>query len=156
MDILLQLLRKFSESLRGGPEMGDKSIIVSIRIDPELYKKVKKAVIDRDDTVTAIVKRAFERYIEEGKEMSKDVMSFEEFKKEYSERAAQLVDKCRKGENPLLVKKMRNELEPGYFVASAWKLDDTDTIHYEEYWELSNTDKLDENCVPDVHIEVTF
>ncbi|MDI9367678.1 MAG: hypothetical protein QM445_04925, partial [Thermotogota bacterium] len=87
---------------------------------------------------------------------SKDVMSFEEFKKEYSERAAQLVDKCHKGETPLLVKKMRNELEPGYFVASAWKLDDTDTIHYEEYWELSNTDKLDENCVPDVHIRVTF
>ena len=139
--------------------MGDKSIIVSIRIDPELYKEVKKKAIDRDDSITAVVKRAFEKYVEEkemSKEMSKDVMGFEEFKKEYSERAAQLVEKCHKGENPLLVKKMRNELEPGYFVASAWKLDDTDTIHYEEYWELSNTDKLDENCVPDVHIRVTF
>ena len=129
--------------------------IVSIRIDPELYKEVKKKAIDRDDSITAIVKRAFERYIEEGKEMSKDVMSFEEFKKEYSERAAQLVDKCHKGENPLLVKKMRNELEPGYFVASAWK-DDTDTIHYEEYWELRNIDELTPDCIPDVHIEVTF
>jgi len=129
--------------------------IVSIRIDPELYKEVKKKAIDRDDSITAIVKRAFERYIEEGKEMSKDVMSFEEFKKEYSERAAQLVDKCHKGENPLLVKKMRNELEPGYFVSSAWK-DDTDTIHYEEYWELRNIDELTPDCIPDVHIEVTF
>ena len=128
-----------------------KPIIVSIRIDPELYKEVKKAAIDADDTVTAIVKRAFEKYVEEGK----DVMSFEEFKKEYSERAAQLVDKCHKGETPLLVKKMRNELEPGYFVASAWK-NGTDTIHYEEYWELSNADELTPDCIPDVHIEVTF
>ena len=136
--------------------MKEKSVLISVRVGAELYKKVKKTAIDRDDSVTAIIKRAFEKYVEEGKEMAKDVMSFEEFKKEYSERAAQLVDKCHKGENPLLVKKMRNELEPGYFVASAWKLDDTDTIHYEEYWELSNTDKLDENCVPDVHIEVTF
>ena len=135
--------------------MKEKPIIVSIRIDPELYKEVKKKAIDRDDTVTAIVKRTFERYIEEGKEMSKDVMSFEEFKKEYSERAAQLVDKCHKGETPLLVKKMRNELEPGYFVASAWK-NGTDTIHYEEYWELSNADELTPDCIPDVHIEVTF
>jgi len=136
--------------------MKEKSVLISVRVGAELYKKVKKTAIDRDDSVTAIIKRAFDKYVEEGKEMAKDVMSFEEFKKEYSERAAQLVDKCHKGENPLLVKKMRNELEPGYFVASAWKLDDTDTIHYEEYWELSNTDKLDENCVPDVHIRVTF
>ena len=136
--------------------MKEKSVLISVRVGAELYKKVKKTAIDRDDSVTAIIKRAFEKYVEEGKETAKDVMSFEEFKKEYSERAAQLVDKCHKGENPLLVKKMRNELEPGYFVASAWKLDDTDTIHYEEYWELSNTDKLDENCVPDVHIRVTF
>ena len=128
-----------------------KSVLVSIRVDPELYKKIKKAAIDADDTVTAIVKRAFEKYVEEGK----DVMSFEEFKKEYSERAAQLVDKCHKGETPLLVKKMRNELEPGYFVASAWK-NGTDTIHYEEYWELSNADELTPDCIPDVHIEVTF
>ena len=130
-----------------------KPIIVSIRIDPEIYREVKKRAIDRDDTVTAIVKRAFERYIEEGKGMSKDVMSFEEFKKEYSDRAVELVKKCYKGENPL-VKKMRNELEPGYFIASAWK-DDTDNIHYEEYWELSNADELTPNCVPDVHIEIT-
>lgn len=46
-----------------------KPIIVSIRIDPEIYREVKKRAIDRDDTVTAIVKRAFERYIEEGKRM---------------------------------------------------------------------------------------
>ena len=45
--------------------------IVSIRIDPELYKEVKKRAIDRDDSVTAIVKRAFEKYVEEGKEMEK-------------------------------------------------------------------------------------
>jgi predicted DNA-binding protein len=58
-------------SLEGGEEMKEKSIIVSIRVEPELYKEVKKRAIDRDDTVTAIVKRAFERYIEEGKEMEK-------------------------------------------------------------------------------------
>jgi len=51
--------------------MKEKPIIVSIRIDPELYKEVKKRAIDRDDTVTAIVKRAFEKYVEEGKEMEK-------------------------------------------------------------------------------------
>ena len=49
--------------------MKEKSILVSVRVDPELYKEVKKKAIDRDDTVTAIVKRAFERYIEEGKRM---------------------------------------------------------------------------------------
>ena len=49
--------------------MKEKSILVSVRVDPELYKKVKKIAIDRDDSVTAIVKRAFERYIEEGKRM---------------------------------------------------------------------------------------
>lgn len=61
-----------------------KKIIVSIRIDSNLYKQVKKAAIDADDTVTAIVKRAFERYIRrsritrgEGKEMCKDVFDFE-------------------------------------------------------------------------------
>jgi len=130
-----------------------KSVLVSIRVDPELYKKIKKAAIDADDTVTAIVKRAFEKYVEEGK----DVMSFEEFKKEYSERAAKLVEKCNRGTEMYLKAKMQNELEPGYFVATVWKEDETsDVIHYEEYWEISNTDKLDENCVPDVHIRVTF
>ncbi len=144
-------------SLEGVVEMKEKPIIVSIRIDPELYKEVKKKAIDRDDTVTAIVKRTFERYIEEGKERSKDVMSFEEFKKEYSERAAKLVEKCNRGTEMYLKAKMQNELEPGYFVATVWKEDETsDVIHYEEYWEISNTDKLDENCVPDVHIRVTF
>jgi len=49
--------------------MKEKSILVSVRVNPELYKEVKKAAIDRDDSVTAIVKRAFERYIEEGKRM---------------------------------------------------------------------------------------
>lgn len=138
--------------------MKEKPVLVSVRVNPKLYKEVKKRAIDRDDSITAVVKRAFEKYVEEkemSKEMSKDVMGFEEFKKEYSERAAQLVEKCHKGENPLLVKKMRNELEPGYFVASAWK-NGTDTIHYEEYWELSNADELTPECVPDVHIEITF
>ena len=51
--------------------MKGKSVIVSIRVDPELYKEVKKTAIDRDDSVTAIVKRAFEKYVEEGKRMEK-------------------------------------------------------------------------------------
>ena len=51
--------------------MKEKSILVSVRVDPELYKEVKKAAIDRDDSVTGIVRRAFERYIEEGKRMEK-------------------------------------------------------------------------------------
>ena len=49
--------------------MKEKSILVSVRVDPELYKKVKKIAIDRDDSVTAIVRRAFEKYVEEGKRM---------------------------------------------------------------------------------------
>lgn len=46
--------------------MKEKPVLVSVRVSPELYKKVKKIAIDRDDSITAIVKRAFERYIEEG------------------------------------------------------------------------------------------
>jgi len=49
--------------------MKEKTILVSIRVDPELYKEVKKTAIDRDDSVTSIVKRAFEKYVEEGKRM---------------------------------------------------------------------------------------
>ena len=49
--------------------MKEKSILVSVRVSPELYKEVKKAAIDRDDSVTGIVRRAFEKYIEEGKRM---------------------------------------------------------------------------------------
>ena len=40
-----------------------------IRVDPALYKMVKKIAIDRDDSVTAVVRRAFERYLEEGERM---------------------------------------------------------------------------------------
>jgi len=47
-------------------------IPISIRVPVELYKEVKKAAIDRDDSVTSIVKRAFEKYVEkEGKRMTK-------------------------------------------------------------------------------------
>ena len=49
--------------------MKEKTILVSIRVDPALYKMVKKIAIDRDDSVTAIVRRAFERYLEEGERM---------------------------------------------------------------------------------------
>ena len=49
--------------------MKEKSILVSIRVDPALYKMVKKIAIDRDDSVTAIVRRAFERYLKEGERM---------------------------------------------------------------------------------------
>lgn len=49
--------------------MKEKPVLVSVRVDPELYKEVKKAAIDRDDSITAIVKRAFEKYVEEGKRM---------------------------------------------------------------------------------------
>ena len=52
-------------------EMKEKSILVSVRVSPELYKEVKKAAIDRDDSVTGIVRRAFEKYIEEGKRMER-------------------------------------------------------------------------------------
>lgn len=45
--------------------MKEKSILVSVRVSPELYKEVKKAAIDRDDSVTGIVRRAFEMYIDE-------------------------------------------------------------------------------------------
>lgn len=51
--------------------MKEKPVLVSVRVDPELYKKIKKSAIDRDDSVTAIVKRAFDKYVEEGKEMEK-------------------------------------------------------------------------------------
>ena len=51
--------------------MKEKPVLVSVRVNPELYKEVKKKAIDRDDSITAIVKRAFERYIEEGKRMEK-------------------------------------------------------------------------------------
>ena len=47
------------------------TILVSVRVNPELYKEVRKSAIDRDDSVTAIVKRAFEKYVEEGKRMEK-------------------------------------------------------------------------------------
>ena len=57
--------------------MKEKPIIVSIRIDPELYKEVKKKAIDRDNTVTGIVKKAFIDYIREGRNMTlKDYWSF--------------------------------------------------------------------------------
>ncbi len=49
--------------------MKEKSILVSVRVSPELYKEVKKAAIDRDDSITGIVRRAFEKYVEEGKRM---------------------------------------------------------------------------------------
>jgi len=49
--------------------MKEKPVLVSVRVDPELYKKIKKAAIDRDDSVTAIVRRAFEKYVEEGERM---------------------------------------------------------------------------------------
>lgn len=51
--------------------MKEKPVLVSVRVSPELYKEVKKAAIDRDDSITAIVKRAFEKYVEEGKRMKK-------------------------------------------------------------------------------------
>jgi len=137
--------------------MKEKSVLVSIRVKPELYKEVKKKAIDRDDTVTDVVKRAFEKYVEEGKKMSKDVMSFEEFKEEYSESAVKLVEQYRKNPTMYFAKTMFHELEPGSFVAAVWKENKwSDTIHYEEYWELNSIDELNENCVPDVHIEITF
>jgi len=49
--------------------MKEKSILVSVRVSPELYKEVKKAAIDRDDSITGIVRRAFEKYVEEGERM---------------------------------------------------------------------------------------
>lgn len=51
--------------------MKEKSVLISVRVGAELYKKVKKTAIDRDDSVTSIVKRAFEKYVEEGKKMEK-------------------------------------------------------------------------------------
>ena len=46
--------------------MKEKSVLISVRVGAELYKKVKKTAIDRDESVTSIVKRAFEKYVEEG------------------------------------------------------------------------------------------
>lgn len=51
--------------------MKEKSVLISVRVGAELYKKVKKTAIDRDESVTSIVKRAFEKYVEEGKKMEK-------------------------------------------------------------------------------------
>jgi len=51
--------------------MKEKPVIASIRIDPKLYREVKKAAIDRDASVTSIVKKAFEKYVEQGKGMEK-------------------------------------------------------------------------------------
>lgn len=47
------------------------TILVSVRVNPELYKEVRKSAIDRGDSITGIVKRSFERYVEEGKRMEK-------------------------------------------------------------------------------------
>lgn len=137
--------------------MKEKPVLVSVRVNPKLYKEVKKRAIDRDDSITAVVKRAFEKYVEEGEKMSKDVMSFEEFKEEYSESAVKLVEQYRKNPSMYFAKTMFNELEPGTFVAVVWKENQlSDSIHYEEYWELNSIDELTPECVPDVHIEITF
>ena len=51
--------------------MKEKPVLVSIRVNPELYKEVRKSAIDRGDSITGIVKRSFERYVEKGKRMEK-------------------------------------------------------------------------------------
>lgn len=38
--------------------------IISIRVDPTLYKKVRMAALKRGDTITGIVKKAFREYLE--------------------------------------------------------------------------------------------
>lgn len=84
-------------------------------------------------------------------------MSFEEFKKEYSERAVKLIEEYRSNPQMYLKRTMLNELELGSFVATVWKENKfSSTIHYEEYWDLNSIDELNENCVPDVHIEITL
>jgi len=84
-----------------------------------------------------------------------DTMTFEEFKEQYSDRAVRLIEQYRKNPTVCLTKTMQNELEPGNFVVAIWKENKfSDTIHYEEYWELNSADELDENCVPDVHIKI--
>lgn len=84
-------------------------------------------------------------------------MSYEEFKKEYSERAVKLIEEYRSNPQMYLKRTMFNELEPGSFVAGVWKENKfSNTIHYEEYWDLNSIDELNENCVPDVHIEITL
>ena len=86
-----------------------------------------------------------------------DEMTFNQFKEKYSDRAVELVEKYRKNPTMYFAKTMFNELEPGTFVAAVWKENKfSDTIHYEEYWGLTSIDELNENCVPDVHIEISF
>ena len=53
-------------------EMKEKSILVSVRVSSELYKEVKKAAIDKDDSVTGIVRRAFKMYIDEVSDAEKN------------------------------------------------------------------------------------
>lgn len=89
--------------------MKEKPVLVSVRVNPELYKEVKKKAIDRDDSITAIVKRAFERYIEEGKRMEKKEL-------------IQKVNEERKNWD-------NNELEPA--IAAVLDRDDNWTLAYE-------------------------
>ena len=56
--------------------MKEKPILVSVRVSSELYKKVKKAAIDRNDSVTGIVRRAFEMYIYEVSDAEKTSREF--------------------------------------------------------------------------------
>ena len=72
--------------------MKEKPVLVSVRVNPELYKKVKKIAIDRDDSITAIVKRAFERYIEEVKRMEqKEKILDAWYKQDFSKTADELL-----------------------------------------------------------------
>lgn len=56
--------------------MKEKPILVSVRVSSELYKKVKKEAIDRNDSVTGIVRRAFEMYIYEVSDAEKTSREF--------------------------------------------------------------------------------
>lgn len=86
-----------------------------------------------------------------------DIVDFEEFKKMYSERSVKFVESCGRGTEMYLKAKMRNELEPGYFVAVAWKTDEqANIVHYEEYWELTDVNDLTPDCVPDIHLAITI
>lgn len=77
-------------------------------------------------------------------------MKYKNFINEYNDTAKNMV--LTAVENNEVYRVCDHELEPGKFVAYAWK--DGNTIRYEEYWNISNKENLTPESVPDVSISI--
>lgn len=79
-------------------------------------------------------------------------MKYREFVNEYNHAAREMVLKAIKcGE---VYRTCDHELEPGRFLARAWK--DGDSVRYEEYWNITDKKDLTANSVPDLSLDVEF